>query len=139
MCLEESLEFYKRSDWRMFSGKLLHSAGPDTEKAACDSPPDCSAEQRANTDQQTGGYGSASMVLQDLECIWVQARARQKTQVLVIYTGHAQRTGSQCNLISTGVICWCFRCHAISLAAEFCTICNMVMSASVMPNNTALP
>ena len=47
-------------------------------KPACRSPPDCSVEQRADTDQQTGGYGSASMVLQELECIWVQARARQK-------------------------------------------------------------
>ena len=56
---------------------------------ACRSPPDCSAEPRADADQQTGGYGLASMVLQDLECIWVQARARQKTQVLVMYTGHA--------------------------------------------------
>ena len=58
-------------------------------KPACRSPPDCSAEPRADTDQLTGGYGSASMVLQDLECIWVQARARQNTQVLVVYTGHA--------------------------------------------------
>ena len=49
-------------------------------KPACHSPPGCSAEPRADTDQLTGGYGSASMVLQDLECIWVQARARQKTQ-----------------------------------------------------------
>ena len=29
------------------------------------------------------------MVLQDLECIWVQARARQKTQIPVIYIGRA--------------------------------------------------
>ena len=58
-------------------------------KPACRSPPDCCAEPRADTDQQTGGYGSASMVLQELECIWVQARARQNTQVLVIYTGQA--------------------------------------------------
>ena len=60
-------------------------------KPACRIPPDCSAEQRADTDPQTRGYGSASKVLQDLECIWVQARARQKTQVVVIYTRHASK------------------------------------------------
>ena len=58
-------------------------------KPACRSPPDCSAEPRADTDQQTGGYGSATKVLQDLACILVQARARQNTRILVIYTGHA--------------------------------------------------
>ena len=70
---------------------IIHKlrAGPDTERAGCLSPPHCSAEPRADTDQLIGGNGSASMVLQDLECIWVQAHARQKTQVLVVYTGHA--------------------------------------------------
>ena len=72
-------------------------------KPACRSPPDgcaepradvawsarCCAEPRADADLQTEGYGSASMVLQDHECIWVQARARQKPQVLVIHSGHA--------------------------------------------------
>ena len=83
------MNFTKVSDWRMFSGKLFQSAGPDTEKARLPYPLDCSAKPRADTDQQTGGYGSASMVLQELECILVKARARQKIQVLVIYTGHA--------------------------------------------------
>ena len=31
--LRRVLNFTKGSDWRMFSGKLLQSAGPDTEKA----------------------------------------------------------------------------------------------------------
>ena len=60
-------------------------------KPACRSPPDCSAEPRADTDKQTGGYGSATMVLQDIECILVQARARPKTQVPVFYTAHASK------------------------------------------------
>ena len=55
----------------------------------CRIPPDCGANPRADTDMQTGGYGSASMVFQYIDCIWVEARARQNTQVHVIYSGHA--------------------------------------------------
>ena len=44
----------------MFSDKLFQSAGPDTEKAHLPQP------SLTDTDQLTVGYGSASMVLQDL-------------------------------------------------------------------------
>ena len=66
----------------MFSGKLSQSAGPDTEKACLPQPSlrHWSADRRLRFDE----YG----VTRSLS-IWVQARARQKTQVLVIYTGHA--------------------------------------------------
>ena len=75
----------KVSDWRMFSGKPV--LVQTLRKPACLSPLDCSAELRADADQQTGGYGLASMVLPDL----VRARARQETQVPVMYTGHVSK------------------------------------------------
>jgi len=77
-------------------------------------------------------------VLQDHEYILVRIHAKQKTKGPVIYTGHASEPeDSELDQYRSNMLV--FSLSSISVASEFCTFCNLFMSASVMPQNTALP